>query len=162
MKKLMLILTAFAAFAADRDLGLAGEPMIERQLVLERHSILEGQQPRLGRQSVNWKLWGVSVAAHAVQSSLDGYTSWKQPEANALFRQASGPYAGMFYSRAVEIKAGLFVAWTIPQILILKKWPHNRRLERVLDTANFSIGAGYGWRAWMNHQQQEAFYKVRK
>jgi hypothetical protein len=158
MKTLMLILTAFTAFGADADLGLVGQPLIERQPVVERHSILDGQ-PKLGRQSMNWKLWSVSVAAHAIQSSLDGYTSWKQPEANALFRQTSGPYAGTFYTRAVAIKAGIFVGWTVPQVFMLKKWNKSKRLERALESANFSIGAGFGWRALMNYRQEAAFYK---
>ena len=58
-------------------------------------------------------MWWVhaGVVAHFMCAAEDGLSSWKQGEANSLYSQKSGPYAGDFYTtgarRMAEITIGV-------------------------------------------------------
>jgi hypothetical protein len=53
-----------------------------------------------------WWVHG-TVAAHIMAASLDGLSSWKQPESNPLYAEATGPQTGRFYRKGAARLAGI-------------------------------------------------------
>lgn len=49
------------------------------------------------------------VMVHLAAASLDAFSSWKQPEGNALFRQQQGLYMGRFYTSGAERMGGITI-----------------------------------------------------
>jgi hypothetical protein len=94
--------------------------------------------PLAGQDSPpSWYWVHAGVAAHAVGSAADGYSSWGGYESNRILRGSDGRFGrGAVGAKAVEFSLG-----TAASYLVGKRWP---RLRRAIGIANISVGAMYG------------------
>lgn len=76
----------------------------------------------------------MALTAHATASALDGWSSWRQPEANRLLRSSDGRFGW----QGVGIKTAIFGGNALVSVLIVRKWP---RYRRAITVANW-ISAG--------------------
>ena len=73
------------------------------------------------------------VLAHLGAAGLDALSSWKQPEANGMYRQQSGPFAGRFYTTGAARMAGFTIGLTSASEILSALKPRWRRAIGVLN-----------------------------
>jgi hypothetical protein len=97
----------------------------------------------------SWNWVHAGVAAHALGSAADGYSSWQRIELNPVLQQRTGLYQGRYYTAAVGVMSTEFALSTVASYLIGWKYP---RLRKALGFANMGVGLGhtgvavYNWR----------------
>lgn len=89
----------------------------------------------------SWWWVHAGVAAHAIGSSADGYTSWERIELNPILRERTGQMQGRFYRVGVGVKAADFAISTVAANLIARKWPGTRKWIGIIGIGR---GAVYG------------------
>jgi hypothetical protein len=89
----------------------------------------------------SWWWVHAGVAAHAIGSSADGYTSWERIEWNPIPRERTGQMQGRFYRVGVGVKATDFAISTAAAYLIARKWPGTRKWIGIIGIGR---GAVYG------------------
>ena len=100
----------------------------------ETQSLLE--HPRPGARPS--KLWRLSVAALAVGSATDAWSSYGRLEANPLLR---GP-GGQFSARAIGIKAAIAGSTVATQWLVMRKRPESARVAAITNFGMTGIFMG--------------------
>jgi hypothetical protein len=83
-------------------------------------------------QPSRWWVRG-PVLAHLGAAGLDALSSWKQPEANGMYRQQSGPFAGRFYTTGAARMAGFTIGLTSASEILSALKPRWRRAIGVLN-----------------------------
>ena len=104
-------------------------------------SLLIGSLVPLGAQQKPSVWWVHSAAAvHALGAALDGISSWKQVEANPLYRQSAGPQTGNFYRTGAARLTGVtlsIVAVSEVLSVVKPKW------RRYIGALNFGAAAAH-------------------
>jgi len=83
-------------------------------------------------QPSRWWVHG-PVLAHLGAAGLDALSSWKQPEANSIYRQQTGPFAGRFYTTGAARMAGVTIGLTSASEILSALKPRWRRAIGVLN-----------------------------
>jgi hypothetical protein len=96
------------------------------------------------RQQPKPPAWWVhgTVAAHIMAASLDGLSSWKQPESNPLYAEAAGPQAGRFYRMGAARLAGITLSIGAISEVAGRLKPSWRRYVGALNASAAAIHAG--------------------
>lgn len=108
----------------------------------------------------SWWWVHAGVAAHALGSAADGYSSWQRIELNPLLQQRTGLYQGRYYTAAVGVMSLEFSLFTMASYVVGWKWP---RLRKAVGIANMGVGLGhtgvavYNWRVNRSPWRNEHF-----
>jgi hypothetical protein len=96
-------------------------------------------------------LWWVSVATNGMGTYLKWSSSWKQPIADVIHAEPSGPYQGRYYVRGTIYDWGTFGLVTVTQFILGRKFP---TLRKTFSYVNFGTSAAsaaqYGYNRF-NH-----------
>ena len=108
--------------------------------------------PAEERKPPSWLWIHAGVAAHALGSSADGYTSWERIELNPILRERTGRMQGRFYRAGVGVKAGEFAISTAAVYLIGRKWPGTRRWLGIIQMGRGAVYGGIAVRNELGRQ----------
>ncbi len=100
----------------------------------------------------SWWWVHAGVAAHAIGSAADGYTSWERIELNPILRERTGRMQGRFYRAGVGVKAGEFAISTAAVYLIGRKWPGTRRWLGIIQMGRGAVYGGIAIRNELGRQ----------
>jgi hypothetical protein len=72
-------------------------------------------------------LWWVSVGANVTGTYLKWSSAWKQPVADVIHAEPSGPYQGKYYVRGTIYDWGTLALTTVTQYILSRKFPSLRK-----------------------------------